>query len=116
MSLSPCGAKNCTLDPIKKARHIIAGGDHSSGSFGKYSRRSNSTPRKHTVNGCLTIPEASLLCKRPYISMYSLATAGKLGPVQKHGRTYVLTVKGVEAYLEAQRAKEHARARKSVAK
>jgi hypothetical protein len=40
--------------------------------------------------------------------MYSLATAGKLGPVQKHGRTYVLTVKGVEAYLEAQRAKEQA--------
>jgi hypothetical protein len=64
------------------------------------------------VDGCLTIPEASLLCKRPYISMYSLATAGKLGPVQKHGRTYVLTVKGVEAYLQGQRAKEQNGAKK----
>jgi hypothetical protein len=38
--------------------------------------------------------------------MYSLATAGKLGPVQKHGRTYVLTVKGVEDFLEQERLRE----------
>jgi hypothetical protein len=60
------------------------------------------------VDGLLTLPEAALRCKRPYISMYSLATAGKLGPVHKHGRNYILTVKGVEAYLEAQRAKGQA--------
>jgi hypothetical protein len=59
------------------------------------------------VDGYLSIAEAAILCRRPYISMYSLATAGKLGLVHRVGRNYLLTVEGVEAYRASQ-AEKHA--------
>ena len=62
--------------------------------------------------GYLSIPEAALLCSKSYNSMYQLATAGRLGPVKKHGRLYFLSLEGVESYKASQAEKRASKAAK----
>jgi hypothetical protein len=60
------------------------------------------------VDGYLSIADAAILCKRPYISMYNAATSGALGPVHRAAGRYLLTVEGVEAYRRANQVEKQA--------
>ena len=58
------------------------------------------------MDGYLTIPEASFLLGRPYVSTYSLAMSSRLGPLEKFGRSYVLRREHVEAFQANEAAKQ----------
>ena len=51
------------------------------------------------ANGKLiTLPEAAARCRLTWWQAYALATAGKLGPLQREGGRYRLRLADVERY------------------
>lgn len=82
---------------------------HSPGSLGKQHPPVRCTPRLETMNDLLSLPEAAIRLGRSWQSTYGLALQGKLGPLQKFNRSYAISVQGVEAFLEHERAQKQAR-------
>jgi hypothetical protein len=56
----------------------------------------------------LSLPETAARLGRSWQVTYNLALAGKLGPLERFGRSYAISVVGVEAFLDAERAERQA--------
>lgn len=56
----------------------------------------------------LSLPETASRLGRSWQVTYNLALAGKLGPLQRFGRSYAISVAGVEAFLARERGEKQA--------
>ena len=56
------------------------------------------------MEGYCSLPEASARLGKSWQVTYNLALAGKLGPLRRFGRNYVLSIEEIDAFIERERA------------